>query len=293
MLTDTATLVCLYPGCTYLTASEDQLHDHYPFHFGPIPTLPSGQDGQSAYYHRQLLLDGSPTIVDDQSFVEYVIQYLAEGHRELVFDISQSLFRKFCQAFLDGLSTKEGTLLLNPRGHLGSAKAFILRVHLTQRGLSLRLRYRHAHPTHNCNLELHWKYGLSPTTPGESRFAWLPILTGAQSLCKCINCLTKTLEPLGFFSGLKRDIRWLSYQSNLYHCDIVGCSHKSKRWGDLERHILARHCSETAKYPCSFPGCERGGGNGFPRKDKLKSHFENVHRGRGIRPKQRRALAPK
>ncbi|KAL8680435.1 MAG: hypothetical protein Q9186_003395 [Xanthomendoza sp. 1 TL-2023] len=46
------------------------------------------------------------------------------------------------------------------------------------------------------------------------------------------------------------------------------------------------------KYPCGFPGCERGGDNGFPRKDKLKSHFENVHRGRGIPPKQPRALAP-
>ncbi|KAL8756992.1 MAG: hypothetical protein Q9184_004329 [Pyrenodesmia sp. 2 TL-2023] len=34
----------------------------------------------------------------------------------------------------------------------------------------------------------------------------------------------------------------------------------------------------------------QAGGNG---KDKLKSHFENVHRGVGIPPKQPRALVPK
>ncbi|KAL8803248.1 MAG: hypothetical protein Q9182_003279 [Xanthomendoza sp. 2 TL-2023] len=45
--------------------------------------------------------------------------------------------------------------------------------------------------------------------------------------------------------------------------------------------VLAHRRCRVAKHPCNFPGCERGGDNGFPRKDKLKSHFENVHRGRG------------
>lgn len=269
------------------------MHGHYSCHFGPTPALPSGQDVQST---GQLLLDGRPTIVDEQSFVEHVIQHLAKAHDKLVFDVSQSLFRKFCQAFLDGLSINEGgALLLRPWGRYlhghRSAEARISYVHLIQQGLLLHIDYDNLY--HHCYLELRLKYGLSPTTLGDSRFAWLSLVTGAQSPCKCILCLTKTLEPLGFFIDLKSDIRRSSYRSNLYHCDIVGCSHKSKRWGDLERHILTRHCSETAKHPCSFPGCERGGENGFPRKDKLKSHVENVHRGRGIPPKQPRALAPK
>ncbi|KAI4217405.1 MAG: hypothetical protein L6R36_009296 [Xanthoria steineri] len=62
--------------------------------------------------------------------------------------------------------------------------------------------------------------------------------------------------------------------------------------GDL---LLApyRPSEDQRRLATAFPGCERGGGNGFPRKDKLKSHFESVHRGRGIPPRQPRALAPK
>ncbi|KAL8917077.1 MAG: hypothetical protein Q9208_008193 [Pyrenodesmia sp. 3 TL-2023] len=83
------------------------------------------------------------------------------------------------------------------------------------------------------------------------------------------------------------------FANGLYHCDAPGCSHKCKRKGDLERHISTSHCLNAKKFPCSYPGCERGGANGFPRKDKLKDHFENVHRGVGIPPKQPRALVPK
>lgn len=264
-----------------------------------MPALPYGQDGQSARPHGQILLDGRPTIVDETSFVEDVIQYLARANRKLVFDISPSLLRRFCQAFRDGLHTNEGILLLNPwsqtswfrRGKHNSTEARISYITVIHHGgVSLNVCY----PGHFCRLELHLEKGFQTTTSGDSRFAWLFLPFSIQSSCRCTMCLIKKFQqPKGLFLLLKSNLQGLSYQSNLYHCDIVGCSHKSKRWADLQRHILARHCSETAQYPCSFPGCERGGGNGFPRKDKLKSHFENVHRGRGIPPKQPRALVPK
>ncbi|KAI4136884.1 MAG: hypothetical protein LQ341_005387 [Variospora aurantia] len=84
-----------------------------------------------------------------------------------------------------------------------------------------------------------------------------------------------------------------SFVSGLYRCDAPGCTHACKRFADLERHTSTSHCLNAEQFPCSFPGCIRGGTNGFLRKDKLKSHFENVHRGVGIPPKQPRALAPR
>ncbi|KAL8896107.1 MAG: hypothetical protein Q9207_007873 [Kuettlingeria erythrocarpa] len=106
--------------------------------------------------------------------------------------------------------------------------------------------------------------------------------------CPATNC--SNTQPARSFKG-----HWQQhcFVNGLYHCDSPGCSHKSKRWGDLARHITTSHCLAAKRYPCSYPGCERGGDNGFPRKDKLKDHFENIHRGVGIPPKQPRALAPK
>lgn len=66
-----------------------------------------------------------------------------------------------------------------------------------------------------------------------------------------------------------------------YACLEEDCHTTVAKWGDLKRHYKSRHCTRTTKYPCLVIGCKYGGDNGFPRKDKLKSHFKNVHEGKG------------
>ena len=145
-------------------------------------------------------------------------------------------------------------------------------------------------------------------------YAWLPAAVGLGRPCFCFVCLNLVVckvsekKPLNcgvsiqcpkpcckisiYYFGFMDHYRTHLYIKGLYNCDTPNCAHKAKRWGDLKRHTLTHHCLNAKKYSCSFPGCERGGENGFPRKDKLKSHFENVHRGMGIPPKQPRRLAP-
>lgn len=230
--------------------------------------------------------------------VEHIFRDLGKANKDLVIDASLSLIRKFYQASLDGLTTNEGVLLLDPSGTRvseRSAETQCDRIILINR-VQVNMLYRSPR-WHNCRLELRLEDGSYATAPGDSHFAWLLFVTGSQSSCTCTCCLMETIARHPDHSKLILDVVWsirrLSFRSNLYHCDTGGCSHKTKRWADLLRHVSTSHCSKAAIYPCSFPGCERGGGNGFPRKDKLKSHFENVHRGRGIPPRQPRALAPR
>lgn len=228
--------------------------------------------------------------------VEHIIRNLGKANEVLVIDASLSLIRKFYQAWLDGLTTNEGVLLLEPwrtRASKRSPEAQCYRIVLINQGVQLGIFYT-SPVWHNCHLELRLEDGSYATAPGDSRFAWLLFVTGIQSSCTCTCCLMETIARHSeLILELKSSIRRLSFRSNLYHCDTGGCSHTSKRWADLLRHVSTSHCSKPATYPCSYPGCERGGGNGFPRKDKMKSHFENVHRGRGIPPRQPRTLAPK
>ena len=59
-----------------------------------------------------------------------------------------------------------------------------------------------------------------------------------------------------------------------YHCAEEDCHASFKRWHDLIRHSTDSHCKVAQRYPCSEPGCKYGGGNGFRRPDKLKSHVK-------------------
>lgn len=70
-------------------------------------------------------------------------------------------------------------------------------------------------------------------------------------------------------------------EAGKYACLEEDCHTTVAKWGDLKRHYKSRHCTRTTKYPCLVIGCKYGGANGFPRKDKLKSHFKNVHAGKG------------
>ena len=247
------------------------------------------------------LVDNSPDA--ELLHIEHIIRDLenhpSDYYKPFVIDASLSLIRRFYQAARDGLSTNEGGLLLAPRHSTEDqrrlAKPSVRYIDLTHRGvrvvieLSRRNLYR--------RLESRLEDGATAAAPGDSRWAWLLFVTDLQSSsCTCLSCVMKDIRP-AVDSGLLRFetgcIRESYYASDLFRCDSHGCSHKSKRWADLQRHVSSSHCSKPAPYPCAFPGCQRGGGNGFPRKDKLKSHFESVHRGRGIPPRQPRALAPK
>lgn len=233
--------------------------------------------------------------------IEHIIRDLEEEpsdhYKPLVIDASLSLIRKFYQAFRDGLLTNKGDLLLAPyhasEDQRRLAMAFVDWSRPIHQGVRFTIQRNGYY-----YLVFHLEDGAIAAAPGDSRWAWLLFVTDLQSSsCTCLSCVMKDIRPAWDSSGPLYDprdeIRKSYFASGLYRCDSHGCSHKSKRWADLQRHVSSSHCSKPASYPCAFPGCQRGGGNGFPRKDKLKTHFENVHRGRGIPPRQPRALAPK
>lgn len=68
-------------------------------------------------------------------------------------------------------------------------------------------------------------------------------------------------------------------QKGRFVCLEEHCRYVTKRWGDLTRHYSSKHCANfVRRFVCPVLGCKyiRGG---FARKDKLKSHVGNVHRG--------------
>lgn len=71
-------------------------------------------------------------------------------------------------------------------------------------------------------------------------------------------------------------------QPGKYTCLEPNCKAVTKNWGDLKRHSKTSHCTSPNKeqFPCPVPWYKRSGNNGFPRKDKLKSHYQNVHEGK-------------
>ena len=80
-----------------------------------------------------------------------------------------------------------------------------------------------------------------------------------------------------------------------YRCNVERCNFSTKRWADLVRHSTTKHCTnpDVQKFPCPDIGCKYSGANGFTRKDKLKSHYDNVHKGNAVLGKAPRALKPK
>ena len=156
------------------------------------------------------------------------------------------------------------------------------------------------------------------TTDTNSKARRCPCLAYFRSLrsssgeCICIRCFSDQLRTTVSWypnskchvancgsSHLHGYMRWIEHLhnhflvSNKYRCDSPYCGKTFGRWGDLKRHAEGSHCSCPTKFPCSFPGCERGGDNGFMRKDKLKSHYKIVHQGLAVMPKKPRTIAPK
>ena len=79
-----------------------------------------------------------------------------------------------------------------------------------------------------------------------------------------------------------------------FHCIELNCTFTTKRWSDLERHTVTKHCTNKRRYPCSVIECKyHGEGKGFIRKDKLQSHFRAVHEGKARPGRANRVVKPK
>jgi len=63
-------------------------------------------------------------------------------------------------------------------------------------------------------------------------------------------------------------------------CKQDYCKFTTKRESDLRRHYRTKHCSAAQRFSCPVLWCKYSGGNGFARKDKLTSHYKNMHQGK-------------
>ena len=77
-----------------------------------------------------------------------------------------------------------------------------------------------------------------------------------------------------------------------YRCPEAGCKSVTKRWSDFMRHSSSKHCIEPKNFECPILDCKYHH-IGFTRKDKLKSHHQNVHAGRLQPGKPNQAIKPK
>ncbi len=83
-------------------------------------------------------------------------------------------------------------------------------------------------------------------------------------------------------------------QPGKYTCLAQDCHAVTKNFGDLRRHDKAKHCTNPNKeqFPCPVLWCKYSGNNGFARKDKLKSHYRNIHEGKPGPAKAGRVIKP-
>ena len=78
-------------------------------------------------------------------------------------------------------------------------------------------------------------------------------------------------------------------------CPRPDCKRLFHREADFKRHLPV-HDQSQRDFPCPADGCERGGSNGFPRKDKLRDHMRAKHRSLAeelMEPAKRRRVGPK
>ena len=78
-------------------------------------------------------------------------------------------------------------------------------------------------------------------------------------------------------------------------CPRPDCKRLFHREADFKRHLPV-HDQSQRDFPCPADGCERGGSNGFPRKDKLREHMRAKHRSLAeelMEPAKRRRVGPK
>jgi hypothetical protein len=74
-----------------------------------------------------------------------------------------------------------------------------------------------------------------------------------------------------------------SHDSYSFKCYDTECKNATfGRWYDFKRHYNGAHAAAPIVFWCEIEGCPRSkaaGDRPFPRKDKVKDHFESVHGG--------------
>ena len=78
-----------------------------------------------------------------------------------------------------------------------------------------------------------------------------------------------------------------------FTCLEQKCQVSTRLFSDLRRHYKT-HCTSPDKeiFSCPVSWCKYSGNNGFVRKDKLKSHYRNIHEGKPGPLKAGRVIKP-
>lgn len=111
--------------------------------------------------------------------------------------------------------------------------------------------------------------------------------------CRFPSCQTTSFEPYSRLACAEHEKSHYG-QPGKYTCLEQDCQAVTKNFGDLRRHCKTTHCTSPNKqsFPCPEPWCKYSGSNGFARKDKLKSHYQNVHEGKPGPVKAGRVIKP-
>ncbi|KAL9138609.1 MAG: hypothetical protein Q9175_000182 [Cornicularia normoerica] len=118
--------------------------------------------------------------------------------------------------------------------------------------------------------------------------------------CRVTGCQWTTKEDVDDLNMLHKLLKHESYWGRQdhygkpgdYRCREVGCKFVTKRWTDFKRHSSSKHCIKPTNFECPVLGCKYHH-IGFSRKDKLKSHVDNVHKGYSQPGKPNQAIKPK
>ncbi len=102
----------------------------------------------------------------------------------------------------------------------------------------------------------------------------------SETRCHCIACTYVSIakfERYRYIHCFQERNRFL--HEGKYKCNASYCTRSFKRWEDLTRHVSSVHCKNPPRFPCPILWCKHSGENGFTRKDKMKSHYKEVHEG--------------
>lgn len=154
--------------------------------------------------------------------------------------------------------------------------------------------------------------GSETVSMGDCREASATLAIQVPDQCACVICLKIGIHPgwqLARYRCRFPSCHSNPYESSLnsnehekshygqpgkYTCLEQDCQTVTKNFGDLKRHCKTNHCTSPDKeqFPCPKPWCKYSGSNGFARKDKLKSHYQNVHEGKPGPVKDGRVIKP-
>ena len=135
----------------------------------------------------------------------------------------------------------------------------------------------------------------------------------SESHCACISCLNifwyggqsrsgsekfKCHFPSCLTSETSSNRLWKHETSHYgmrgqYKCLEKDCQTVIQNFYELKRHYK-KHCTSPDKeiFSCPVLSCKYSGKNGFSRKDKLKSHYKNIHEGKPGPLKAGRVIKP-